>query len=95
MLLLLLLLFCALFLLIDMTHERPGFGVSQKQQHPQILTIDTRPSRKILRVDYGFCTNFIVYARDFEVREEKKVPHHVRIRQKRQPSFSFRVFLIT
>jgi hypothetical protein len=81
-LLLLLLLFCAVFLLIDTTHERPGFGVSRKQQQPQILTIDHRPSRKILRVDYGFCTNFIVYARDFEVREEKKVPRHVRTRQK-------------
>jgi hypothetical protein len=61
-LLLLLLLFCAVFLLIDTTHEMPGFGVSQKQQQPQILTIDPGPSKKISRVGYGLCTNFIVYA---------------------------------
>jgi hypothetical protein len=46
-LLLLLLLFCAVFLLIETMHEMPGFGVSQKQQQPQILTIDHRPSKKI------------------------------------------------
>jgi hypothetical protein len=44
-LLILLLLFCAVFLRIDKTHERPGFGVSQQQ--PQILTIDPRPSKNL------------------------------------------------
>jgi hypothetical protein len=50
-LLLLLLLFCAVILLIDTTHERPGCGVSQKHQQPQILTIDPRSSKQISRVD--------------------------------------------
>jgi hypothetical protein len=87
MLILLLLLLCAVFLLIDTTHERLGSGVLQKQQHPQILTIDPRPSRKISRVDYGFFTNFIVYARDFEVREEKKC--HATCKHVKNDSFHF------
>jgi hypothetical protein len=51
-----------------------------------------RPSNKISRVDYGFCTNFIVYARDFEVREEKKVPRHVRTRKNDSFHFHFVFF---
>jgi hypothetical protein len=42
-------------------------------------------------IDYGFCTNFIVYARDFEVREDEK-KCHVTCEHVKNDSFHFHFF---
>jgi hypothetical protein len=87
--------FCCCFCCVSTRRTRGrDLGCHRNNNSHRFLPSTIDP-QKISRVDYGFCTNFIVYARDFEVREEKKVPRHVRTRKKRQLSFSFRVFSIT